>query len=185
MAKSIGDLAGPGGKIPEKRKGPRTVEGKRRTKHNAIQHGIFADHVLTAEPFRESVHSYEKLLCSLCEAIQPANALEQALVEMLAFEFLRLSRVYKADARIAPRAFERIHAALSEEKPHVLTERVAKEEEIVIVPRTLDPELLIRCHTHASREIDRILNRLERLQRTRRGQWRISKKEPAAPLSGP
>ena len=153
------------------------MEGKRRTKCNATQHGIFADNVLTAEPFRESVSNYEKLLCSLCEAIQPSNALEQALVEMLAFDFLRLSRVHKADAQIAPRMFERVHAALVEEKPHVLTERVERGEEIAIVQRALDPELVIRYETHLSREIDRILNRLERLQRTRQGQ------PPAAPLN--
>jgi hypothetical protein len=170
MAKSNDKLAGAGGNIPAKRTGPRTVEGKRRTKCNAIQHGIFADHVLTAEPFRESVPSYEKLLCSLCEAIQPCNALEQALVEMLAFEFLRLSRVYKADAQIAPRMFGRVRTALVEQKPHVLTERVEKDEEIVIVQRALDPELVVRYATHLSRQIERILNRLERLQRMRQEQ---------------
>jgi hypothetical protein len=169
MTKSIRELAAAGGNMPARRTGPRTVEGKRRAKRNATQHGIFADHVLTAEPFRESVPNYEKLLCSLCEAIQPSNALEQALVEMLAFDFLRLSRVYKSDAQIAPRMFERVHAALVEEKPHVHTERVEKEEEIVIVQRALDPELAIRYEAHLSREIDRILNRLERLQRMRQG----------------
>jgi hypothetical protein len=169
MTKPNDELAAAGGNLPAKTTGPRTVEGKRRAKSNAIQHGIFADQVLTAEPFRESVPNYEKFLCSLCEAIQPSNALEQALVEMLAFEFLRLSRVYKADAQIAPRMFERVHAGLSEEKPHVLTERVEKEEEIVIVQRALDPELVIRYQTHVSREIDRILIRLERLQRMRQG----------------
>src|ERR1700685_2374926 len=93
MAKVNDELAESGGNIPAKRTGRRTEEGKQRAKHNARQHGIFADHVLTAEPFRESVPDFQKLLRSLCEAIQPANALEQALVEMLAFEFLRLGRV--------------------------------------------------------------------------------------------
>jgi hypothetical protein len=176
MTKPNDELAA-GGNLPAKKTGPRTVEGKRRAKHNAIQHGIFADHVLTAEPFRESVPNYEKLLCSLCEAIQPSNALEQALVEMLAFEFLRLSRVYKADAQIAPRMFGRVHKALSEEKPHVLTEQVEKGEEIVIVQSALDPELVIRYATHLSRQIERILNRLERLQRMRQGQ------QPPVPIN--
>ena len=52
----------------------------------------------------------------------------------------------------------------------MLTEQVEKEDEIVIVLRELDPELVIRCRTHVSREIGRILNRLERLQRMHKGQ---------------
>src|ERR1017187_8811890 len=119
MTKSPTQSLGSSGDLKPMSTGPRTPEGKRRTKFNAIQHGIFADLVLTAEPFRESVPAYKKLLNALCKAIQPSNALDQALVEVLTFEFLRLSRIYKADAQIAPRMFEQVHAVLVQDNPRV------------------------------------------------------------------
>jgi hypothetical protein len=51
--------------------GPRTPQGKQRTKNNAIHHGIFARLVLKGESFRESENDYVDLLVSLREAIQP------------------------------------------------------------------------------------------------------------------
>ena len=142
--------------------GPRTVEGKRRSRHNAIRHGIFADLVLTAEPFRESTQDYERLLEGLTKGLAPDNALDQTLVEALAFEFLRLSRIYKADAQIAPRMFEGVHRALVEDNSHVFTECVDKEREIAFVQKPLDPELLIRYGSHVTKHIHRILDRFDR-----------------------
>jgi hypothetical protein len=47
--------------------------------------------VLTGEPFRESLEDYTRLLKGLREDIQPVGALEEVLVEQLAFEFLLLA----------------------------------------------------------------------------------------------
>src|ERR1700680_4067583 len=122
--------------------GPRTPEGKRLTKYNAVRHGIFADLVLTGEPFRESIQDYNRLHKALRKAVRRDNPLDHILAYVLAFEFLRLSRIYKVDAQIAPLMFERVHTALVEDNPRVLTECVDKEREFAFVQRPLDPELL-------------------------------------------
>jgi len=142
--------------------GPRTPAGKRRTRHDAIRHGIFAALLLTAEPFRESTHDYERFLEHLCKAVKPRNELDQTLVEVLAIEFLRLSRIYKADAQIASRLFEQIHTGLVQDDARIFTESVDKGTEIAFIQKPLDPDLLLRYATTVTKHIHRILDRLDR-----------------------
>jgi hypothetical protein len=160
MTESNMQSLGPDGDRAPRSTGPRTPGGKRRTKYNATRHGIFADLVLTGEPFRESIQNYKRLLEVLRKAFRLDNALDQMLVEVLAFEFLRLSRIYKADAQIAPRMFERIHTALVEDNPHVITEWVDKEREFAFVQRPLDPELLLRYFSSVTKNIHRSVDQL-------------------------
>jgi hypothetical protein len=162
MTESIMQSLGSDGERAPSSTGPRTPKGKRRTKYNAIRHGIFADLVLTGEPFRESVQDYKRLLEVLREAVKPDNALDQTLVEVLAFEFLRLSRIYKADAQIAPQMFERVHTALVDDSPHVFTEYVDKEREFAFVQKSLGPELLLRYFSNVTKHIHRILDQFDR-----------------------
>jgi hypothetical protein len=176
MTNSNVELVGSGRNILAKSTGPRTAEGKRRTKHNAIRHGIFANLVLTDQSFQESLPDYKKLLDGLCDAIKPCNALDQALVEALAFEFLRLSRIYRADAQIAPRMFERVHTGLVQDSPQFSMESVDKQTEIVLVQRTPEPELLIRYGSSVTKHIHRILDRIERMERLHNGPGSIPKK---------
>jgi hypothetical protein len=149
--------------------GPRTVEGKRRAKHNAIKHGLFADIVLTGEPFRESRENYFRLLESLREDIQPVGALEEVLVDQLAFEFLRLGRLYRADVQVAPLVFKQLEADLKKDAPSLFNP-ADEVGETIVIRRELSSELLLRYGNAVSNQIHRTLDRLERLQRTRRGQ---------------
>jgi len=149
--------------------GPRTPGGKRRSKHNAIRHGIFADIVLTGEPFRESLEDHIELLEKLREDIQPFGALEEVLVEQLAFEFLRLGRLYKADMLVAPRVFKSVEKDLKENDSSAFS-LVDREGEAMGIRKELASELLLRYGNSVSKQIHRILDRLERLQRMRKGQ---------------
>jgi hypothetical protein len=162
MTKLLDKALGSDGDHSQGSTGPRTLEGKRRSKRNAIRHGIFASLVLTAEPFQESIQDFDRLLKDLRKALEPTNALEHTLVEILAFELLRLSRLYKADARIAPIMFEKVHTALIKSGPHVFTECVDKEREHVFVQQPLDPELLIRYGSSVTKHIHRLLERFDR-----------------------
>jgi hypothetical protein len=56
--------------------GPRTVQGKQKSKYNAIKHGIFAEVVL---PNDESRLQYESLLGGLFEDLNPQGRLEETL----------------------------------------------------------------------------------------------------------
>jgi hypothetical protein len=155
---------------PQTSTGPRTAEGKERAKHNATKHGLFVDIVLAGEPFRESLRDYTALLEGLREDIQPVGALEEVLVEQLAFEFLRLGRLYKADAQTTPRVFNRLEENLRK------SERMycSGDDEQAEGFAARASELLLRYGNTVSNQIHRIMDRLERLQEIRGGR-------PAAP----
>jgi hypothetical protein len=149
--------------------GPRTAKGKQRSKQNAVKHGLFADIVLAGEPFRELLEDYTRLLEGLREYFRPVGALEDVIVEQLAFEFLRLGRLYKADVRVAPQVFRRLEADLRKEEPSTLdfADRVG---EALVIRRQVASELLLRYGNSVSNQIHRLLDRLDRLQKTRLGQ---------------
>jgi hypothetical protein len=149
--------------------GPVTPEGKRRSKQNAIRHGIFADIVLTADPFRESLEDYTRLHERLREDIQPVGALLEVQVEILAFEFLRLSRVYKADAKVAPRVFKQLENDLKENNSS-FPNLVGQKDETMVIRKELASELLLRYGNSVSKQIHRIMDRIERFKRMRKDQ---------------
>src|SRR5215471_1661179 len=74
--------------------GPRTTQGKERSKRNALKHGIFSQAALLKD---ESRAEYDALLNDLRENLQPEGALEEALVEKLALGTWRLRRLIIAE----------------------------------------------------------------------------------------
>jgi hypothetical protein len=74
--------------------GPRTPEGKRRMKHNAVKHGIFSKVALLKN---ESQLEFDRLLNGLRADLQPEGMLEQTLVEKLAMTLWRHRRLYIAE----------------------------------------------------------------------------------------
>jgi hypothetical protein len=74
--------------------GPRTLEGKQKSKLNALKYGIFASCALIKG---ESPAAYEALLDGLTEALGPAGKLEEILVEKLATTVWRHRRLIQAE----------------------------------------------------------------------------------------
>jgi hypothetical protein len=74
--------------------GPRSTEGKERSKHNALRHGIFSE--VTVLP-GESSDEYDLLLKGLSEALKPEERLERLLVEKLAMLAWRHRRLLQAE----------------------------------------------------------------------------------------
>ena len=74
--------------------GPRTPEGKQRSRHNALKHGIFSASALLKG---ESRAEYNSLLEGLVEALAPEGKLEEVLVEKLATTLWRLRRMIRAE----------------------------------------------------------------------------------------
>lgn len=72
--------------------GPRTLEGKRRSSFNSLNHRIFAKGVVDG---RESIADYHRLQKNLLEDHQPQTHTGSLLVCKLAHEFWRLSRFYE------------------------------------------------------------------------------------------
>jgi hypothetical protein len=75
--------------------GPRTAQGKERSKLNAFKHGLFSKAVLLRG---ESGGEYLSLLDGLLEDLQPQGKLETTLVENLAVLLWRKRRLFQAES---------------------------------------------------------------------------------------
>jgi hypothetical protein len=74
--------------------GPRTKRGKRKTRYNAVKHGIFSPVVLKG---RESKAEYQLLLASLQDYFQPEGVVEGILIDKLAMLLWRHRRLVQAE----------------------------------------------------------------------------------------
>ncbi len=108
-------------------------------------------------------------MSGLRRALHPGTALEEVLIDELAFAFLRLSRIYEADTEVAPLLFDRVYEALKDNSP-VVTECINKETEVVVIPHKPTVDLLLRYENTVERQIQRSLSLLERFQRIRLGE---------------
>lgn len=144
-------------------------EAKTNSSMNAVRHGVFAKIVLNGRTFGREAELYDELLTVLKDAVKPTNGLEEILVQKLAFLFLRLSRVYKADRAIAPRIFTRVLRTLTGDRRETETIDVDKKNEIVLVSKEPSPDLVVRYEANIERQIARTLDQLMRLTQTRRG----------------
>ena len=79
--------------------GPRTPEGKMRSRWNALTHGALPKAVVppSLEPF-ESRQEFDALLSVLRDEFSPGSAVEEMLVERIATSYWRLARVLRAEA---------------------------------------------------------------------------------------
>ena len=80
--------------VPRRATGPRTRQGKQKSKHNALKHGIFSRVVLLKEEPRTEFYS---LLSSLQKDLQPKGSLEELLVDKLAAIVWRKRRLLVAE----------------------------------------------------------------------------------------
>ncbi len=74
--------------------GPRTLQGKQKSKYNAMKHGIFSDVAVLKS---ESRAGYDALLTRLRDSLQPEGKLEDILVEKLAMLLWRHRRLITAE----------------------------------------------------------------------------------------
>lgn len=74
--------------------GPRTKRGKRRTRYNALKHGIFSAAILKE---RESKAEYESLLTGLITHFEPEGAFEGLLVDKLVSLLWRHRRLLQVE----------------------------------------------------------------------------------------
>lgn len=94
----------------EKSTGPRTDEGKAKASQNALRHGLRARKVIS---FDESEPDFLAYHAEIRESLEPADAVEENLVERIAMCGWRLRRMYRVEAELidgwrnaSPRRFE-------------------------------------------------------------------------------
>jgi hypothetical protein len=83
------------GSIRQRAGGPRTTQGKARSRQNSLSHGIFAKTVILRD---ESEAEFDALLNGLREHFQPVGTFEDGLVESLAVTRWRQRRLLVAEA---------------------------------------------------------------------------------------
>ena len=83
----------------QKSKGPKTEEGKSRSRWNALKHGVLSQRLVV---FNENDgQTYTLLLENLRRDLNPGNALEEILIEKIAMAYWRLSIAYGHEAEFA------------------------------------------------------------------------------------
>ncbi len=79
--------------------GPRTAEGKARSRMNALKHGLLAKSIiLEGKEHDESPEEFDSLLHDLISELCPVGTLEDMQVERIASCYWRLKRVLRAEA---------------------------------------------------------------------------------------
>jgi len=123
--------------------GPKTSEGKEKSKLNAVKHGLTARYfpALIQAGSAES-EEFETVRTELYDFYQPADAIEELLVEKLAVEYLRY-----------PRLVEREQVLCAHNRPYFLD----------IVNK------LARYQTAINHQLFEAMRELERLQTQRKG----------------
>ena len=146
--------------------GPRTEDGKNRSRYNAIKHGIFSKDVLHSEGFgKEDTKEFDDLLTMLLEDRKPVGVLEEVLVERIAVCLWRLKRALQYEVgTMRVRYFDPQLSLMS--KIEYLTPCYRH----LRLPPGQEMDLLLRYETTFHRQLISTFNQLERLQRTRRGE---------------
>jgi hypothetical protein len=137
--------------------GPRTEEGKAKVARNALRHGLRAEKVVT---FDETGGDFQAFLAEQRGALEPADAIEEQLVERIAFCAWRLRRIYRLEAHI----IDSWHtpASLDEEDWGI-------EESLDANPYEIST--LARYESAVDRALNRAYVMLERRQAKRRGEF--------------
>ena len=93
----------------QKSTGPKTEEGKARSRLNALKHGILSENAVARH---EDCFSYELLLMLLKQDWEPATALELILVERIANLFWRERRLATTEADMIDRINDKANSVL-------------------------------------------------------------------------
>jgi hypothetical protein len=90
-----GDQIPPNQAAPRKATGPRTAQGKKRARFNALRHGIFSQVIVLPG---ESRREYDTLVKELSEGLSPEGRLEKLIIEKMAMITWRHRRLLQAEA---------------------------------------------------------------------------------------
>jgi hypothetical protein len=148
----------------QKSTGPRTEDGKARTRWNAIQHGMASANVLP----HENEAGFEELRDAFAESWQPANPQEFALVEQIAQGYWRIQRNRRLETAMFDAQIKTVkHKHEQSQKP------APNDDEVIVVAMSLkDNErcfrLMDRYDTRAESAYYRAMDRLRRLQADRK-----------------
>jgi hypothetical protein len=134
--------------------GPKTEAGKERSSRNSYKHGLTSSKVVLPG---EDPAEYDEFRASILEQYQPANAIEQILVEELAAAGWRLNRARAVETEI----LKKLMGDAADSAVGLATVFVEKPKEF---------ERLQRYLTSIERAYFRALDKLTKLQKERRAE---------------
>ena len=158
--------------------GPKSSEGKKRSRLNALKHGILTSELLILEgPNAEDARAFNELLAALRQDFAPEGALEDLLVEKIAVCFWRQRRVLKCEAGLAIHdlalAFRQNRGYTGNPTDPILGLLNEKENYFsghMTIPLSENLDRLLRYETSVQKQLAHTINQLERLQRSRKGE---------------
>jgi hypothetical protein len=143
--------------------GPKTELGKRTVARNAIKHGILArEVVIKAGDGEESLEEFLELVKQLFELYEPDGVVEESLIQTIATSWWRRRRVLRCETGAIRRQLD----TLANRHPDAHN----SDAQRFSLGGFGEAELLLRYEAHIDRQLDRAMDRLERLQRQRRGE---------------
>jgi len=144
--------------------GPRTPEGKDRSRRNALKHGLLARTILLneADP-HENPADFDHLLAALHRDLAPADSLQAILVERIAACTWRFRRAYRYEAQAIENARRDQRRPISRALDEIAGHPEPPPDDVL--PHVNSVNKLVRYENMIEREFDRSLNHLRRLQR--------------------
>ncbi len=146
--------------------GAANASGKSAFEGQCDKDWLFAKMVLTAEPFREHKKDLATLLADLRGAIQVHDQFEEILIENLALQLFRLVRLYQTDANVAPRLFQTVREEIESGGEDAVIAGLIKGES-ASAAKFPGADLLIRYEANIWRQIDRIMERIQKWRQLR------------------
>jgi hypothetical protein len=135
----------------QKSTGPTSEEGKKRSRRNALKHGVLASSpVITAAGGGEDAAAFKEFVYALVRDGAPVGTLEEMMVEKIALCWLRQMRSARFDAVMSQRAFE-------EENYRYLSEAVKLASESTIGRAQAREKILAKLPAEIGGFVDMVL----------------------------
>jgi hypothetical protein len=143
--------------------GPQTEAGKERSSQNSFKHGLTSSKIVLPG---ENPAEYDAFRAGILEQYQPANAIEQILVEELSAAGWRLNRSRAVETEV----LKKLMGDAADSSVGLATVFVEKPKEF---------NRLLRYLTSIERAYYRVLDKLTRLQKERRAEEQAAAFEKA------
>jgi hypothetical protein len=147
----------------ERSSGPKTESGRERSSQNSYKHGLTSSKIVLPG---EDPAEYDEFRISILEQYQPANTIEQILVEELAAAGWRLNRSRAVETEV----LKKLMGDAADSSVGLATVFVEKPKEF---------NRLLRYLTSIERAYYRVLDKLTRLQKERRSEEQAAAFEKA------
>ena len=159
--------------------GPRTADGKARSRLNSLKHGLLASEAVNRTVDGDAARDqFEALVDSYADHLRPEGPIEDSLVEKIALADWRLKRLLRSETRSVyheqvdqARSYahfaEQYGGALGLKHPDIKAMHDAKIDGLTMPAKT-EGALLLRYEAAANRDFYRALNELKKLQKERK-----------------